>query len=131
MGRLSKAVLLSLLLILAGAQGAASPLCVQPVKSHAHACCMEHAQINASHSTAPSATVSSVPPCCNVAPIESTSYQPLAVAGVSHEGAPGLHAIGYIAGALPAPDLVSGRGSPRSAKLQDPPAQALLCTFLV
>src|ERR1019366_9965178 len=49
MGRLSKVVLLSLLLVLSGVPGTASLLCAQPMKSHAHACCMAHHQIAGSH----------------------------------------------------------------------------------
>jgi hypothetical protein len=131
MGRLSKVVLLSLLLILAGVQGTASLLCAQPMISHAHACCMSHELVNPSHCGAASAAVLESPACCKVAPIESAPFQPLVLPGVSQDSAYGLHAISDIAGMLPAPTLFSGRGSPRLAKLQHSPVHALLCTFLV
>jgi len=131
MGRLSKVVLFSLLLILAGVQGTASPLCAQPMQSRAHACCRSHQHVNASHCGATSAAVSATPACCKVAPIESTPFQPLVLPGGSQDSAYGLHAISDIAGVLPAPFLFSGRGSSRLAKLQHSPVHALLCTFLV
>jgi hypothetical protein len=131
MGRLSKVVVLSLLLILAGVPGAAPLLCAQPMNSHAHACCRSHEQVNASHCGAPSAAMSASPLCCKVAPIDSTPVQPLLLPGVSQDSAYGLHAISDVAWVLPAPILLSGRGSPRLAKLQHPPVHALLCTFLV
>jgi hypothetical protein len=131
MGRLSKVVLLSLLLILSGVPSTASLLCAQPMKSHAHACCMAHEHVNAAHCGASSAVVSGTPSCCKVAPIDSTPVQPLLLSGVSQDSTYGLHAISDIARMLPVPILLSGRGSPRSAKLQHSPVHALLCTFLV
>lgn len=130
MGRLSKVVLLSLLLILAGVPGTASLLCVQPMKSHAHACCMGHEQVNASHS-AEASVLSGSHFCCKMAPIDSGPAQNLLVSSSSNDGAVVLHAISDIVGDLPALILVSGRGSPRLAKLQHSPVHALLCTFLV
>jgi hypothetical protein len=131
MGRLSKVVLLSLLLILSGVPGATSLLCAQPMKSHAHACCRGHERVNALHCGASSAAVSGTPSCCKVAPVDSTPVQPLLLSGVSQDSTYGLHAISDIAEVFPVSILLSGRGSPRSAKLQHSPVHALLCTFLV
>lgn len=69
--------------------------------------------------------------CCKVAPIESTPARELSLTGGANDGAHGLHATSDLAGVLPAPVLLSGRGSPRRMKLQHPPVHALLCTFLV
>jgi hypothetical protein len=130
MGRLSKVVLLSLLLILSGVPGAASLLCAQPMKSHAHACCMAHRQIAGSH-CAPSSVQSRNPSCCKVAPINSTPVQNLVLSGGSSDGAVVMRALSGMTGDVPAPILLLGRGSPRLAKLQHSPVHALLCTFLV
>jgi hypothetical protein len=72
-----------------------------------------------------------IPSCCKVAPIESTPAQELSLTGGANDSAYGLHATSDLAGALPAPVLLSGRGSPRRMKLQHLPVHALLCTFLV
>jgi hypothetical protein len=69
--------------------------------------------------------------CCKIAPIESTPIQPILLSGVSNDNANGLQATSDIADALPAPVLLSRRGSPRLTKLQHSPVHALLCTFLV
>jgi hypothetical protein len=130
MGRLSKVVLLSLLLILSGVPGAASLLCAQPMKSHAHACCMAHQQIAGSH-CAPSSVQSGNPSCCKVAPINSTPVQNLVLSGSSSDGAVVFQALSGMAGDVPAPILLLGRSEPQSAKLQHSPVHALLCTFLV
>jgi hypothetical protein len=130
MGRLSKAVLLSLLLILAGVPGTASQLCAQTMTSRAHACCMRHAQMTASHCGAASMQLGNRS-CCKVAPIESTPARELSLTGGANDGAYGLHATSGLAGMLATPVLVSGRGSPRRTKLQHLPVHALLCTFLV
>ena len=131
MGRLSKVVLLAVLLIIAGFPGATSLFCAQPSGSHGHACCMAHEQANASHCAASSLAVSGTPSCCKIAPIDSTSIQPILLSGVSQDSASGLQATSDIAGALPAPALLLRRGSPLSTKLQHSPVHALLCTFLV
>jgi hypothetical protein len=131
MGRLSKVVLLAVLLIIAGFPGAASLLCAQPSGPHGHACCMAHEQANASHCAASSLAVSGTPSCCKMAPIESTPIQPILLSGVSHDSAYGLQATSEIAGALPAPALLLRRGFPLLTKLQHSPVHALLCTFLV
>ena len=131
MGRLSKVVLLAVLLIIAGFPGAMSLFCAQPSGSHGHACCMAHEQANASHCAGPSLAVSGAPSCCKIAPIESMPIQPILLSGVSHDSAYGLQATSHIAGALPAPALLLRRGSPLLTKLQHPPVHALLCTFLV
>ena len=130
MGRLSKVVLLSLLLILSGVPGAASLLCAQPIKSHAHACCRGHERAAASHCGAASVQ-SGNPSCCQVAPINSTPVQNLLLSGNSNDGAQVFRALSGMAGDIPASILFSGRGSPRLAKLQHSPVHALLCTFLV
>jgi hypothetical protein len=130
MGRLSKVVMLSLLLILSGVPSSASLLCAQSLKSHACACCMGHEQVAASHCGA--ASVQSGNPCsCKVAPINSTPVQNLLLSGGPNDGAVILRPISDIAGELPASILFSGCGSPQSEKLQHPPVYALLCTFLV
>lgn len=131
MGRLSKVVLLAVLLIIAGFPGATSLFCAQRSGSHGHACCMAHEQANASHCAAFSLALSGTASCCKVAPIESTPIQPILLSGVSNDSANGLHATSDIAGALPAPALLWRRGSPLLTKLQHSPVHALLCTFLV
>ena len=130
MGRLSKVVLLTLLLILSGVPGAASLLCAQPIKSHAHACCRPHQQTAGSH-CAPSSVQSENLSCCKVAPSNSTPVQNLVLSGGSRDGAVVVRALSGMAGDVSAPILRLGRGSPRSAKLQHTPVHALLCTFLV
>jgi hypothetical protein len=130
MGRLSKVVMLSLLMILSGVPSSASLLCAQPLKSHACACCMGHEQVAASHCGA--ASVQSGNPCsCKVAPISSTPVQNLLLSGNSNDGAQVFRALRGMAGDIPASILFSGRGSPQSEKLRHSPAHALLCTFLV
>lgn len=131
MGRLSKVVLLAVLLIIAGFPGATSLLCAQPSGPQGHACCMAHEQANASHCAAPSSALSGTPSCCKIAPIESTPIQPILLSGLSQDSAYGLQATTVIAGALPAPALLLRRGSPHLTKLQHSPVHALLCTFLV
>ena len=131
MGRLSKVVLLAVLLIIAGYPGAASLFCAQPPGSHGHACCIAHEQANAPHCAASSLAVPGTPSCCKIAPIESTPIQPILLSGVSHDSAYGLHATSDIAGALLAPALLLHRGSPLLMKLQHSPVHTLLCTFLV
>ena len=131
MGRLSKVVLLAVLLIIAGFPGASSLFCSQPSGSHGHACCMAHEQANAAHCTATSLAVSGTASCCKMAPIESTPIQPSLLSSVSHDRAYDLQATSDIAGALRAPALLLRRGSPLLTKLQHSPVHALLCTFLV
>jgi hypothetical protein len=92
MGRLSKVVLLAVLLIIAGFPGTTSLFCAQPSGSHGHVCCMAHEQVNAAHCTAYSLAVSGTASCCKIAPIESMPVQPLPLSGVSKAGAYGLHA---------------------------------------
>jgi len=130
MGRFSKVVLLSLLLILAGVQSTASLLCAQPVKSHAHACCMGQGQVNASHGGEASVQLGNHS-CCKMAPFNPAPAQNLLLSSDTNDGVVVLHAISDIAGDRSASILVSGRSSPRQAKLQHSPVQALLCTFLV
>src|ERR1039458_4943157 len=91
MGRLSKVVLLAVLLIIAGFPGATSLFCAQPSRSHAHACCMAHKQASSLHCVASSLAVSGTPSCCKVAPIESTPIQPTLLSNVSNDSANGLH----------------------------------------
>src|ERR1035438_2842256 len=74
MGRLSKAVLLTLLLVLSGVPGAALHLCAQGIGSHAHACCMAHKQVSASSSGRLATQVENTS-CCKVAPLQSTPIQ--------------------------------------------------------
>ena len=131
MGRLSKVVLLAVLLILAGFPGAMSLFCAQPSGSHGHACCVAHEQANASPCGASTLAVSGAPSCCKVAPIESTAVLPIQILGSSHDRTYVLRATNEIAALIPAPLLSSGRGSPRTAPLQHSPVHALLCTFLV
>jgi hypothetical protein len=130
MGRLSKVVLLSLLLILSGVPGIASLLCAQPMKSHAHACCMAHEQTAGSHCAA-SSVQSGNPSCCKVVPINSTPVQNLVLSGGSSDSAVVFQALSGMAGDVSAPILLSGRGSPQSEKLRHSPVHALLCTFQV
>jgi hypothetical protein len=130
MGRLSKVVLLSLLLILSGVPGAASLLCAQPMKSHVHACCMAQKQV--AESPCGMASMLSKTPCsCKVEPINSTPLQNLPLSSGSSQSAIVLLPISGIAGELPALVHLSGRGSLRSEKLQHSSVHALLCTFLV
>jgi len=130
MGRLSKAMLLSLLLILAGATSDASLLCAQPMSSQAHACCRGHKQAAESHCGM--ASVQPGNPCsCTVLPVDSTPLQNLPLSTGSSHSARVLRPISGIAGELPAATLFSGRGSPRPEKLQHSSLHALLCTFLV
>lgn len=130
MGRLSKVVLLSLLLILSGVPGAASLLCAQPMKSHAHACCMAHQQVAGSQCGM--ASMQSGNPCtCKVEPIHLTPLQNLPLSSGSSHSAVVFGPIRGIAGELPALIHFSGRGSPRSEKLRHSSVHALLCTFLV
>jgi hypothetical protein len=131
MGRLSKVVLLAILLSIAGFPGATSLFCAHATGSHGHACCMEHEQANSLRRGASSAALLGTSSCCKVEPIESTPIQPILLSGVSHDSAYGLHATSDVAGALPAPTLLLRRGSPLLTKLQHPPVHALLCTFLV
>src|ERR1035437_848297 len=130
MGRISKVVLLALLLIFSGVPGIAPLLCAQPLASHAHSCCAAHKRTSSANFGS-AATLSDNPPCCNVAPARSMPIQPLLLLTGSHDGEYGLQAASDLAVALPAPILLSGRGSPRSAKLLHSPVQAVLCTFLV
>src|ERR1039457_1651506 len=109
MGRLSKVVLLAVLLIIAGFPGATSLFCAQPSRSHAHTCCMAHKQASSLHCVASSLAVSGTPSCCKVAPIESTPIQPILLSNVSHDSAYGLQATSDIAGALPVPALLLRR----------------------
>jgi hypothetical protein len=130
MGRLSKVVLLSLLLILSGVPGAASLLCAQPMKSHAHACCMAQKQV--AESQCGMASMQSEKPCtCKVEPINSTPLQNLPLSSGSSHSAVVFLPISGIAGELPALVHFSGRGSLRFEKLQHSSVHALLCTFLV
>jgi hypothetical protein len=127
MGLLSKVVLLSLLLIIAGVPGITPHLCSQPLASHSHGCCASH-QRSASCMTATTQSVN--PSCCKVAPIESMLAKDLSLSGPS-DAVHGLQATIDIAGMLPAPVLLSGRGSSRSAKSLRSPVHALLCSFLI
>src|ERR1019366_2717744 len=74
MGRLSKVVLLSLLLVLSGVPGTASLLCAQSMK--AHACCMGHDMANDPHCGASSVRPGS-PCCCKMTPVNSAPAQNL------------------------------------------------------
>ena len=130
MGRFSKVVLLSLLLILAGVPSSAPCLCAQPQASHVHACCAEHQQASGARCGMAS-TLSVNPTCCKVAPIEFTPVLPTLMPGSSLDGAIGLNAISDLAVVLPAPILLTGPGSPRLVKLKNSHVHALLCTFLV
>jgi hypothetical protein len=130
MGRLSKVVLLALLLMFAGLQEITPHLCAQPLASHTHPCCAAHQQATAMRCGTAS-TQSGNPSCCKVSPIESMPALPILNPGGAHDGAYVLRATSDIAGMLPAPILLSGRGSPRLVKLQNSPVHALLCTFLV
>ena len=130
MGRLSKVVTLSLLLILAGVPSSASCLCAQPQASGLHACCAEQQQV----SSAGCGMASNLPvsaACCKVAPIEFTPVVSASIAGSSLDGAIGLHATNALAVVLPVRILLTDRGSPRLVKLQDSHVHALLCTFLI
>jgi hypothetical protein len=131
MGRLSKFVLLAVLLIIAGFPGATPLFCAQPSGSHGHACCMAHEQAKASLCAASSLAVSGTTSCCKIAPIESTPIQPILLSGLSQDRVYGLNVTSDIAGTLSAPVQRLGRGSPLSTKLQHSPVHALLCTFLV
>jgi len=130
MGRFSKVVLLSLLLILSGAPGDASLLCAQPVKPRAHACCMKAEMARSSHCGADLATISGTSSCCKVAPTESSPITPPQLIGNSRNGAIGLLAVKDIAGALPA-RIISLRVSPQRVAARQLSLHALLCTFLV
>jgi len=131
MGRLSKVVLLAVLLTFAGYPGATSLFCAKHSGSPGHACCMANEQINASHFAASSLAVSGTASCCKLAPIESTPVQPIQLSGASHDSANVLQATSDIAGVLPASALLLRRGSPPLTKLQHSPVHAFLCTFLV
>lgn len=130
MGRFSKVVLLSLLLMLAGVPSTASLLCAQPVKSHPHACCMGQGQANASHGGDAPVQLGNHS-CCKMVPVNPAPAQNLLLSSGSNDGIVVLHAVSDIAGDRFASILVSGRGSPLQAKLQHSPVQAFLCTFLV
>ena len=130
MGRFSKVVMLSVLLILSGAPSDASLLCAQPVKPHAHACCMKAEMAMASHCGAATATISGISSCCKVSPIESSPIAPLQLIGNSQSGAVGLLAVSGIAGELPA-RIITRQFSPRRVTPRQLPLHALLCTFLV
>jgi hypothetical protein len=130
MGRASKIMLLSLLLILAGIPSDASLLCARPMRQQAHACCMEQEQVAESHCGMVS--IQSGNPCsCKVEPINATLAQNLSLSSGSSNSARVLRPINGFAGELPASILFLGRGSPRSEKLQHSAVRALLCTFLV
>jgi len=130
MRRLSKVGLLSLLLILPGMQGFASMLCVQPVKTHGHACCGLHEQINAPHSVTPSAQTQDLS-CCKVAPIDSAPVENPLLSSGTDGNTPAIRATSALTGNLTSVVLLVGRASTRSEKLQHSPRYALLCTFLV
>jgi hypothetical protein len=130
MGSTFKVALVSLLLILSGVPGAASLLCAQPTKSHAHACCMEQMQASGAHCAAASVQAGNLS-CCKVAPINSTPIQNLGLSGGSNGGAIVIRALSGLAGDVPAQVPLLGSSSLRLTKLQQPPVHALLCTFLV
>jgi hypothetical protein len=129
MGRLSKAVLLALLLIFAGVPDIAPHLCAQPMASHAHSCCAP--QQASATDCVKAATLSATPSCCKVVPIESVPIQPIGLPGAWQQGALGLCTTSAIFQLISPAMVFSGRGSPQSAKLLHPPVHALLCTFLV
>ena len=127
MGLLSKAVVLSLLLIIAGVPGITPHLCAQPLTSSSHDCCAAHSHA-ASCKTA--STLSVNPSCCRVAPIESMPAKDLSLSDPSATAC-GLPPTSQIAGILPAPVLISDHGFSRSAKVLHSPVHALLCSFLI
>jgi hypothetical protein len=130
MGRLSKVVVLALLLIFAGVQDLTPHLCAQPLACHAHPCCAAHQQASGMGCGTDS-TVSGNPSCCKVSPVESVPALPILNPGNSQQGAYILRATSDVSGLLSAPILLPDRGFPRSVKLQNSPVHALLCTFLV
>src|ERR1035437_4096322 len=105
MGRLSKIVVLALLLMFAGVQEITPRLCAEPLASHVHRCCAAHQQASAMHcGTAPA--LSGIPSCCKVSPIESMPALPILNSGGAHDRAYVLSASSEIAGVLRAPILL-------------------------
>lgn len=130
MGRLSKVVLLALLLVIAGVPSTAACLCAQPLGSGAPACCAAHPQGSTARCGMTS-TLSGNLSCCKVAPVELTPALPTTIPVSSHDGAYQLHAIRGEVLPIPVSLLSSDTGSPHLAKKLHSPVQALLCTFLV
>jgi hypothetical protein len=130
MGRLSKVVLLSLLLILAGVPGTASPLCAQSANSHVHACCMGQEPVAESHCGM--ASMQSENPCnCKVAPTESAPVPNTPLSSGANDGTVAFRVVSDIAGNPLASIIFTDSNSPHMGKLQNSPLHALLCTFLV
>jgi hypothetical protein len=128
MAALSKAVLLSLLLILVGVQGNVSQLCAERSGSHAHACCKAHEQVSAANREAPSL---GSPTCCKVAPEEPVAPQAIVLSTGSHHGSYQLDVNRVETLRVQVPTSGKDSGSPRLKKLLHSPVHAVLCTFLV
>jgi hypothetical protein len=130
MGRFSKVVLLSLLLVLAGVPGIASPMCAQAATPHVCTCCM--AQGHTADSMRGSASAQSSNPCrCKVAPTDSAPVQNLSLSSASSDSTIVLQEVNDVAGTLPASILSSDKDISQLGKLQHSPLHAFLCTFLV
>src|SRR6266700_171158 len=130
MAALSKAVLLSLLLILAGVQGNVSRLCAEFSGSHAHTCCIAHEHVSAATSGAPTTSLGS-PSCCKVAPDQPGPIQAILLSTGSHHGSYQLDVNRVEVLPIQVPALGKDAGSPRLTKLLHSPVHAVLCTFLV
>jgi hypothetical protein len=129
MTALSKAVLLSFLLILVGVQGNMSQLCAESSGSHTPACCMTYEQVSAS-TEAPTTSLAS-PSCCKIASDQPGPIQAILLSTGSHHGSYQLDANRVETLPIQVPVLGKDAGSPRLAKLMHSPVHAVLCTFLV
>jgi hypothetical protein len=130
MAALSKAVLLSLLLVFAGVQGNVSQLCAERSGSHAHACCKAHEQVSTANREAPATSLGSLS-CCKVAPDEPVAPQAIVLSTGSHHGSYQLDVNRVETLRVQLPTSGKDSGSPRLKKLLHSPVHAVLCTFLV